>query len=159
MKILTTLGFATVALTAGLMWSQVQAGDEKKQAKETKADASKLVGTYAVTAEEKNGQTASAEHLKGVTVRIATNAITTFDKDKKEVYVATYDLDTSRKPWRITLTATVAPGKGVGAKSEGLIEANGDTVKLIYALPGGKAPTEFKTGEKQLMFVLKKASK
>jgi hypothetical protein len=42
---------------------------------------------------------------------------------------------------------------------EGLIASEGETVKLIYALPGGKAPTEFKTAEKQQMFVLKKVKK
>jgi uncharacterized protein (TIGR03067 family) len=99
------------------------------------------------------------DRLKDVTVRIAANAITTFDKDKKEIYAATYKLDTSRKPWRIMMTATITPVDGKGTKAEGLVERDGDTFKLIYALPGGKAPTEFKTGEKQQMFVLKKRGK
>ena len=43
--------------------------------------------------------------------------------------------------------------------AKGLIEKKGDTVKLIYALPGGETPTEFKTKEKQLMFVLKNERK
>jgi hypothetical protein len=43
-----------------------------------------------------------------------------------------------------------------GETADGLIERKGDTVTLIYALPGGKAPTEFKTNEKQQMFTLKK---
>ena len=41
------------------------------------------------------------------------------------------------------------------AVAKGLIEKDGDTVRLIYALPDGQTPTEFKTGEKQLMFVMK----
>jgi len=35
-------------------------------------------------------------------------------------------------------------------------ERQGDTVTLVYALPVGAAPTEFKTREKQMMFTLKK---
>jgi len=143
-----TLGTAALLL----FWSQVQADEIKKE----KADTAKLVGTYTIVSGERGGQRIAADHLKDVTVRIAANAITTFDKDKKEAYAATYELDTNRKPWRITMTATITPVDGKGTKTKGLIERDGDTVQLIYALPGGKAPTEFKTDEKQQMFVLKK---
>jgi hypothetical protein len=47
--------------------------------------------------------------------------------------------------------------KSAGEIARGLIEQEGETVRLIYALPTGEIPTEFKTKEKQLMFVLKKA--
>ena len=43
--------------------------------------------------------------------------------------------------------------------AQGLIEKDGDTVKLIYALPGAQAPTEFKTKSKRLMFVMKNEKK
>ncbi len=49
--------------------------------------------------------------------------------------------------------------KGEEVTAKGLIEKDGDTVKLIYALPGGEMPTEFKTKEKQLMFVMKNENK
>jgi hypothetical protein len=42
--------------------------------------------------------------------------------------------------------------------AQGLIEKNGDMVKLIYAVPGGTAPDDFTTEDKQLMFVMKKSS-
>ena len=45
------------------------------------------------------------------------------------------------------------PGEGEVAR--GLIEKDGETVRLIYALPGGMAPTSFETKAQQLMFVLK----
>ena len=126
------------------------------QERKGSAQANELVGRYELVSGQKNGQPIPDERIKGSTMRIATNAMTTFDKDEKEVYVATYQLDTSKKPWGITMTAKVAPDKGEGSTAGGLIEKNGDTVKLVYALPGGKTPTEFNAGEKQQMFVLKK---
>jgi uncharacterized protein (TIGR03067 family) len=146
---------ALVLAGFGLLWFQARAEDPKKE----NADAAKLVGAYEAVAGERGGQKISADRLKDIMVRIAVNAITTFDKDEKKVYAATYELDTSRQPWRITMTATLTPVNGKGAKAEGLIKVDGDSVKLIYALPGGKAPTDFKTGEKQQMFVLKRTGK
>lgn len=145
MKLLTAFGLSAVALVC----LQARADDAK-----AKGDPAKLVGTYAITSGERDGEAIAAGRLKEVAVRIAANAITTFDKDNKEVYVATYKLDTATKPWQIVMTATVTPVNGKGEKARGLIEARGDTVRLIYALPGGKEPTEFKTKQKQQMFVL-----
>ena len=133
----------------GLIWSQAAAADET-------ADPAKLIGAYQIVSGSRDGQELGKDRLQDMSMRIAANAITTFDKDKKEVYAATYDIDSSRQPWRISMTAKVTPANGTGAKSSGLIEMTGDTVKLIYALPGGAVPTDFKTGEKQQMFVLKK---
>lgn len=126
------------------------------------AEAEKLVGTYEVFSGERNGEKIAADRLKGITIKIAANAITTYDKDEKEVYAATYKLDTSKKPWQIMMTATITPVDddpsrgGKGTKAAGLIGVRGDSVMLIYALPGGKAPTEFKTADQQQMFVLKR---
>lgn len=147
MKITTALAATGLALLAARA-----AADDRPP-----GDAAKLTGMYRITAGERDGQKIPEGELAGITVRIATNAITTLDKDKKEVFVATYTLDTSRTPWRIHLTATVTPmDKGKGTKAEGLIAADGDTVKLVYALPGGQAPTAFKAGDKQHLFVLTK---
>lgn len=151
MKTKCALGLAG----ALLMFAHLHAGDGSG----TKALADELVGDYTITAGEKNGKQTPSEEIKDVTVRIAKNAITTFDKDRKQLYAATYKLDASKKPWRITMTATISPAKGDGTVSEGLIEKEGDTVRLIYALPKGKAPTEFKTGDQQQMFTLKRSSK
>ena len=48
---------------------------------------------------------------------------------------------------------STVPSKGQHA--DGLIAVDDDKLKLIYALPDGKMPVEFKTGDQQLMFVLK----
>jgi hypothetical protein len=55
------------------------------------------------------------------------------------------------------MTSMLAPTKGETVK--GLIEKDGEQLRLIYALPGGAMPKEFKTQEKQLLFVMKPVSK
>ncbi len=147
MKFATAVSLSILAFFS----AQVRADD--------KADAAKLVGTYTIVEESKNGEKYPEAKIKDVTVRIAANAITTFDKDKKEVYAATYELDQSKKPWRITMTAKLTPVHGLDAKTSGLIEMNGDTVRLIYAFPGGAVPTDFKAGAKQHLLVLKRTAK
>jgi len=121
-----------------------------------------LLGGYTVVAGERYGEKEPAERIEGVTVRIAEDAIVVLDKDKKEVYAQTYKIDTGSTPWKITMISKITPytNKSSGdTVSQGLITKEGDTVKLIYALPGGPTPTEFKTREKQLMFVMKNERK
>ena len=121
-----------------------------------------LIGGYTIVSGEKYGEKEDPDRLKGTTVRIAEDAIAVLDKEKKELYVQTYKIDTTTKPWHITLRSKVTPytdKKSEEVTAKGLIEKDGDTVKLIYALPGGEAPTEFKTKEKQLMFVMKNENK
>jgi uncharacterized protein (TIGR03067 family) len=129
------------------------------RADEPKADSATLLGDYEIVSGERGGKELTADRLKEVKVRIAANAITTYDRDKKEVYAASYALDSEQRPWHITMTTTLTPGDDKGTKAEGLIEMKGDTVRLIYALPGGKPPTQFKTSENQQMFVLKRSGK
>jgi uncharacterized protein (TIGR03067 family) len=117
-----------------------------------------LAGNYTIVAGEREGQKETPEHIQGTAVTFTGNTVTVTDKDKKETYVATYKLDTSKNPAVIMMTEKTGPTKGERAR--GLIEKDGDTVKLIYALPGGEMPTGFdKTKDKQLMFVLKRNQK
>ncbi len=153
MRYLTAAGVALL----GLLSMNIQA---EEKTKDSKAHAEQLVGTYEIISGEKEGKEIESARLKDVRVQIAANAITTYDKDKKEIYAASYELDTSHKPWRLTMTATLTPVDGKGTKAEGLIEkTDNETVKLIYALPGGEAPTEFRAHEKQQLFVLKRLDK
>jgi uncharacterized protein (TIGR03067 family) len=115
-----------------------------------------LVGLYKIVSGERDGQPIEAARLTDVTMRIATNAITTYDKEKKQVYAATYKLDRSRTPMPITLRATLTPDKSEGVEAPGLLAIDGQTVKLVYALPGGEAPEQMKAGPKQQLFVLQR---
>jgi len=116
-----------------------------------------LIGGYTIVSGERYGEKIPAERIEGVTVRIARDGIVVLDKAKKEVYAQTYTIDTKAKPWKITMTSKITPftkGKEEHV-AKGLIEKSGETVRLIYALPGGETPTQFKTTEKQLMFEMK----
>ena len=156
-RISTALSLAVLLATSTVAF----AADEPKLKDSGAPD--KLIGGYTIIAGEKYGEKEPMERLEGTTVRIAEDAIVVLDKDKKEVYVQTYKLDTKSKPWKITLKSKVTPYKDADSPKEtvamGLMEMEGDTVKLIYALPGGDMPTEFKTKEKQLMFIMKNEHK
>ena len=143
--------FAAFGLAALASVPLVRADDKDK---EKVAD---LIGGYTIVSGEKDGIPEPRERIEGVTVRIAEDGIVVVDKDKKELYADAYKIDVSSKPWKITLTSKLAPREGQVAR--GLIAKDGDTVKLIYALPGRPEPTDFKTKEKQLMFVLKNLRK
>ena len=135
--------------------------DDEPKKKDSGAPAD-LLGGYTIIAGEKYGEKEPQERIEGTTVRIAEDAIIVLDKDKKEVYAQVYKIDATTKPWHIVMKSKITPyseGKGEEVSAKGLIEKEGDTVKLIYALPGGAMPTEFKTKEKQLMFVMKNENK
>jgi len=112
-----------------------------------------LIGGYTVVSGEKYGVPEPEDRVEGTIVRITSDAIVVTTKDKKDVYAASYKIESRKRPWRITMTSKLAPNEGEVA--QGLIDKEGDTVRLIYSLPGGQVPTEFKTQEKQLMFVMK----
>ena len=69
------------------------ADDDEPKLKDSGAPA-KLIGAYTIVGGEKYGEKEDMDRLEGTTVRIAEDAIVVLDKDKKEVYVQTYKLDT-----------------------------------------------------------------
>ena len=113
-----------------------------------------LVGRYAIVGGEKEGVKEPEERIKGTTVTFTKDTVVVADKDKKEIYSASYKLNATTNPCDITMTSRVESSGGEIAR--GLIQKEGDTVRLIYALPTGEIPASFKTKEKQLMFVMKK---
>ena len=151
-RFLSSIAILTVA-------ALVHADDTKKVNDSGAPD--ELLGSYKLVAGERYGEKIQPERVEGVTVRIAKDGIVVVDKDQKEVYAQTYTLDTATRPWKIVMTSKITPfSKGKEEQvAKGLIEKTGDTVRLIYAIPGGETPTEFKTTEKQLMFEMKAMSK
>ncbi len=150
----------TLALAASLSIS-TQAQESKTKTNKSGAPAD-LIGAYTIIAGEKYGQKEPEERIVGTTVRFAEDGIVVLDKEKKEVYAQTYKIDATTTPWTIVMKSKITPytEKGQGETvAKGLIEKDGDTVKLIYAVPGGEMPTEFKTKEKQLMFIMKNEKK
>lgn len=123
-----------------------------------------LVGLYEIVEGEKFGVPDPAERIKGSTVRFTEDRVVVMDKESKEVYGATYALEPAQaasgeaeaggKASKIRMTSKLADAENQVAL--GLIDKDGDKVRLIYALPGAESPREFKTKNKQLMFVIKK---
>jgi len=120
-------------------------------------EAADLEGGYTVISGEKFGEPEPESRIKGTTVRFTKDRVVVTTKDKEEVYGSAYTLETHTCPARIRMVSKLAPGEN--QVSMGLIEKDGDTIRLIYALPGGEPPTEFKTRAKQLMFVMKNEHK
>jgi uncharacterized protein (TIGR03067 family) len=118
-----------------------------------------LVGTYRIVGGEREGIVDPPERVEGSTVRFTAETVVVSSPDKKEVYSATYTLAPGDKPGttRIHMTSRVPADKQ--EKAHGLIARDkDDTIRLIYALPGGEEPTEFRTKDQQLMFVMKPAT-
>ena len=118
------------------------------------ADKNKLEGTYAIVGGEKNGKAIPREEIEGAVVVFKDGKIIGSDKNKKEFFSATYVVDATAKPMKISMTNTSPNTAEV--KSTGIVEVNGDAVRLCYNLPGGDVPTDFKTKDRQHCFVLKR---
>lgn len=136
--LIASLGFG---LFAGAL---LQADDDKKPAK--------LNGTYTIVAGEEDGKPIPGPRLDGAIVVFTDDTVAGTDKDKQVFFSSKYKLDAAKKPWAIHMK-TKEPKE---AESHGLVKMDGDTVTIIYAMPGGEKPTEFKTKENQHMFVMKK---
>ena len=114
-----------------------------------------LTGEYRILSGERNGAPIDQGELTDTSIYINDKTIIAYDKDRKEMFAVTYTLETKQDPWHITMVSTKAPE--VGAVSKGLVEADQNKVTLIYALPNGRPPTDFKAGRQQQMFVMVKA--
>ncbi|MFO0888469.1 MAG: TIGR03067 domain-containing protein [Isosphaeraceae bacterium] len=143
-----------VGLATGMLALQAVQSTSKSG---TELSPSDLAGGYTIVAGEKFGVKEPEERIKGSTVRFTEDRVVVTDKDKNEVYGASYKLEAGAKACRIVMTSKLADNEGQVA--HGLIEKKGDTIRLIYALPGGEEPTEFRTKDKQLMFELKNFNK
>jgi len=139
----------------------VLAGVHAKVQETTAADKDapvNLTGDYMIVTGEKDGQKIPDERIAGTLVHFEDEQVFVEDRDHKSTpYVATYTVDTTKKPFVITMKCIMGLAKGETAK--GLIEKDGDQLRLIYALPGGEQPTDFKTKDKQLLFVMKPVRK
>lgn len=154
MKAIITAGlFALIGAVAG---AEPPAPDGKPAQKvDPKKAAASLEGGYTIVSGEKAGKAIPEAEIQGSVVRFTGDKILGTDKDKKEFFSATYTLDPSKTPWAIEMTSQ----QPKEAKASGLIKKEGDTITIVYALPGGAAPKEFKTREGQQLFVLKSLNK
>jgi hypothetical protein len=111
-----------------------------------------FTGVYAIVAGEKYGEPDPIDQYRGWIVEFTENTILAQDREGRHMFACAYRIEPG-KPCRITMASTLPPR--IGEIASGLIDKEGDTVRLIYALAGSARPSEFKTKEKQLMFTLK----
>lgn len=138
-----------LGLCAALSWAAGTGNAEEK-----KFDAAKLVGNWTITSGEKSGDKVAEDNLKKIKIEIDKEKLTLHGDMK---FVFTYKLDTSKKP--VGISMTIKEGMGEGTTTEGIIDVDGDTIKLCYAMPNEKAPKEFaaKANSGFHLFVLKRA--
>jgi uncharacterized protein (TIGR03067 family) len=146
-----TIGLGLMVLASSVAIAQDSSSKPAAAGKACTPD--DLIGRYVIVAGEKYGTKESEERIKGTVVTFTKDSVVVVDRDKKELYSATYKLDSTRNPSTIVMTSKVEGSAGEIAR--GLIKKEGDELRLIYALPTGEIPAEFKTREKQLMFVMK----
>ena len=146
----TLMPVVALALGAiGASYSNQTAGADDKD-KDAKLD-----GGYTLVSGERDGKAIPEERIKGSIVKFTGDRIVGTDKDRKEFFVSTYTIDKSKTPWTIKMKSTTPKD----SEASGVIKKDGDTITIAYNLPGGTPPTDFKTKEKQHLFVLKNMNK
>ncbi len=162
MRATTALSLALLLTAAAPALAQNTKTTEPGQAPARQAGANDLIGTYEIVSGEEEGKALPAERIAGSRVRIEANRMVITDKDDKETYVATYELSPANPNGAMTIAMkqVAGPEGRKGANARGLIQREGETVRLIYTPEGGKVPTTFRSepDSKQNQFVLKRVA-
>lgn len=151
---LALLNLAAISLIA---CPNATIADDSKKGDHMHLTPADLVGRYDIVSGEKYGQTIPKQEIQNTTALFTEDRVVVYDPDQKEVYGATYTMqpaDVSDKGCSIRMVSKLSVDENSSA--DGLITQEDGYLKLIYALPGGQAPEEFKTDARQLMFVMKK---
>jgi uncharacterized protein (TIGR03067 family) len=113
----------------------------------------KVEGQHAIVAMERNGSAQDEADFKGATFRFTDGKLVAANKDGTDFLNADYTIDADKTPCAIVLKLTAGSNKG--KELPGLIERKDNTIRIIFAHPGGERPTEFKTKENQVMYTLR----
>ena len=145
------LGLTAAVLFAGAAF----AADEKKEA--PKFDATKMVGTWDVTAGMKDGKKSEADNLKGVTFDITKDTMKL--KTPMGAFEFKYTLDEKTSP--VTINLELVEPEAFKSKATGIVKIDGETLMLCYPPMGGDKPKDFDAKEKSghYSFTMKKAAK
>lgn len=141
-----------VAAVSLVLFVGFAVAEEKK-----KFDPVSIQGKWKLTEGTNLGKKVTEASLKAE-VTITKDTITI--KAPDETHVMAFKLDTTKTPIEINMEGKEGPAKG--STGEGIIEIDGDTMKLAYStsFPGfdGKRPTKFESTKegKSFFFTLKK---
>lgn len=130
----SSLGLALLAVAA------LAIGDDAKD-EAIKKDRQLIEGTWRVVALEVDGNKASDDDAKKITVINGPDGTWTLLSDGKEVGKGTNSFDPTKKPKTIDFTQT--EGEGKGNLYLGIYELGEKTRKLCFAPPGKDRPREF----------------
>lgn len=134
--LLRILAIASVLASLSLL---AAAEDEKQTA--IKKDRKKIEGTWRVASLEVNGNKASEEDAKKITVVNKADGTWIVQVDGEKVTQGTSEIDPTQKPKTIDFMATEGDNKGQIVL--GIYELGDDTRKLCYAQVGKDRPSEF----------------
>lgn len=113
-----------------------------------------LIGTYKIVSGETDGTPAGADKIEQNVVRITQDQMIGVDKEANQVFVAKYEIVNDQEPFKLTMKSKAPDGKVM--QTAGMAKVEGDKLQIIYSLPGGPEPSEFKTQKGQHMFVMQK---
>lgn len=153
MKLMRIAALAAAVLTPTMVsFADDNMGSGTKSGSTAKVDKDefmkKFIGTWDIDEGYDQGREIPEEELEGTTTVITKDSITTYDRDKKETYKATYKLDFSHEPVHIDMTATM---EGRTMIALGIIEfeyldLDGDNeFTLAYSLKPGERPENFES--------------
>jgi uncharacterized protein (TIGR03067 family) len=119
----------------------IAAADAKDDA--IKKDRKKLEGTWRVVALEVDGNKATEEDARKLTVVNGSDGTWSLRSEEKEIAKGTSTIDPTQKPKTIDLKWI--DGAGTENQHLGIYELGDATRKLCFAPPGKQRPSEFST--------------
>lgn len=118
--------------------------------------AEKMQGRWTIEKGVNQGRDLADSEIIGNLVLVEKNIITTYDREQKEVYRASYRLKLGSDPVQIDMTTKMQGRQET--KALGIVKFDGDRWWLCYGLPGEDRPGAFKSAEdsKTMLFEMKK---
>lgn len=133
------LGLLVVGALLTAIGASATAGDAKDNA--IKKDRKQVEGTWRVVALEVNGNKATDEDAKKLTVVNGSDGTWSLLSEGKEISKGTSTIDPTKKPKTLDFTPTEGAGKD--NQYLGIYELGEKTRKMCFAPPGKERPTEF----------------
>jgi uncharacterized protein (TIGR03067 family) len=137
-------------LVVGALLTAIASADDFND-KSSKKDRKQIAGTWQVVTLEVDGNKATDDDAKKLTVVNGSDGTWSVRSEGREIGKGTSVIDPKKKPKIIEFTPTEGGGKG--NKHLGIYELGANTRKLCFAPPGSERPTEFsaKPGNKYIL--------
>ena len=101
---------------------------------------SRMTGTWSCAAATINGKPLSETAVKKLHLTMTDKRYKT-ERNDEVLFDSTYRLDTTKSPVHIDMVGT--EGDLIGNEAQGIIAAEGDTLKICYTMPGKPRPISF----------------